>query len=111
MSTITDDFMKQMIGSTKNYTVVILKIGPGADRPDAMQVIWEHARRNFELRADGTLPIVCPVRDGTDVQGIGIFTTDEDETRKLMDEDPAVKEGVFIYEVHSARSFPGDKLI
>jgi hypothetical protein len=27
-----------------------------------------------------------------------------------MDEDPAVKAGVFVYEVHPCRSFPGDSL-
>jgi len=27
-----------------------------------------------------------------------------------MDEDPAVKEGIFTYELHPCRSFPGDCL-
>jgi hypothetical protein len=27
-----------------------------------------------------------------------------------MDEDPAVKEGIFAYELHASRSFPGDML-
>jgi hypothetical protein len=41
---------------------------------------------------------------------MGIFTTAVDETKKIMDEDPAVKEGIFIYEVHQCRSFPGSAL-
>jgi hypothetical protein len=27
-----------------------------------------------------------------------------------MNEDPAAKEGVFVYEIHACRSFPGDRL-
>ncbi|SMO65340.1 hypothetical protein [Solitalea koreensis] len=110
MTTISDDFMKQMLTSTKGYTVVILKAGPNRERPDVQQIIWEHARRNFALRADGLLSIVCPVTDESEVKGIGIFNADEGETKKIMDADPGVIEGVFVYETHSARSFPGDAL-
>jgi hypothetical protein len=41
---------------------------------------------------------------------VGIFNTDLDKTKSIMDEDPGVKEGVFTYELHPCRSFPGDKL-
>jgi hypothetical protein len=73
-------------------------------------IIWEHGRRNFSLRADGLLAIVCPVRDGSDVCGVGIFTVSPQETASIMDEDPGVKAGVFVYELHACRSFPGDAL-
>jgi hypothetical protein len=33
-----------------------------------------------------------------------------DEIKKVMDEDPGVKAGVFVYEIHACRSFPGDSL-
>jgi len=64
--------------------------------------------RNFALRADGILSIVCPVVDGSDVTGVGIFNTNAEEVKKIMDEDPGVKAGVFTYEIHACRSFPGD---
>ena len=51
-TTITDDFMKQMMMTTRGYTAVIIKAGPEISRPDAMQIIWEHGRRNFSLRAE-----------------------------------------------------------
>lgn len=107
---ITDDFMKQMISTTKSYTVAILKEGPGKDRPDAQQIIWEHGRRNFALRAEGLLSIVCPVGDNSEVRGIGIFNANEAETKKIIDGDPGVQAGIFIYELHPVRSFPGDAL-
>jgi len=56
--------------------------------PDADKIVWEHGRRNFELRRDGILSIVCPVRDESDVSGIGIFSTSPEETRRIMDRDP-----------------------
>lgn len=65
---------------------------------------------NFALRADGFLPIVCPVNDGSGLSGVGIFTTSVEETKKIMDEDPGVKAGVFTYEVHPCRGFPGSTL-
>jgi len=36
-------------------------------------VIWEHGRRNFGLRDDGVLAVVLPVRDDSDVCGVGVF--------------------------------------
>jgi hypothetical protein len=110
MTSITDDFMRQMISGTKNYCIVILKAGPKRNLPGTDKIIWEHGRRNFALRANGILPIVCPVSDGSNVSGVGIFNADIDEVRLIMDEDPGVKEEIFIYEIHACRSFPGDSL-
>jgi hypothetical protein len=110
LSTITDDFMKQMLGTTKTFTIVILKTGPNMTRPDAPKIIWEHGRRNFSLRAEGLLSIVCPVLDTSEIKGIGIFNADLEKTKAIMDGDPGVREGIFVYEVHPTRSFPGDSL-
>ena len=110
MTEITDEFMRQMISRTRNYCVVILKAGPNRNKPGVEKIIWEHGRRNFALRAEGLLSIVCPVSDGSNVSGVGIFNADIDEVKSIMDEDPAVKEGVFVYEIHACRSFPGDSL-
>ena len=110
MAEITDDFMRQMMTTTRNYSVVILKAGPQYHMQGVEKIIWEHGRRNFALRADGLLSIVCPVTDGSEVKGIGIFNGSVAETRQIMDDDPGVQAGVFVYEVHSCRSFPGDSL-
>jgi len=110
MPTITDDFMKQMMTTTKPYTLVLLTKGPNFNRPDAPAIIWEHGRRNFELRAEGLLSIVFPIRNDSDKAGVGVFNADVEQTKKIIEEDPAVKEGILNYEVHATRSFPGDKL-
>jgi hypothetical protein len=106
---ITDEDMRALLATSRPYTIVILKRGP-AERADRDAIVWEHGRRNMELRADGRLAIVFPVRDGSEVSGIGVFDLDEDATREVMDGDPGVQAGIFVYEVHPTRSFTGDAL-
>jgi hypothetical protein len=110
MNAITDEMMRERLARTKAYCIVLLQKGPRWDAPDAKRVIWEHGRRNFELREAKKLAIVCPLAGTTDLRGLGIFDTDPDETARLMMEDPAVKAGVLTFEVFPCRSFPGDAL-
>ena len=110
MTTITDEYMKEMMATTKPFTIVILKKGPNFNNADAMQIIWEHGRKNFSLKADGLLPIVCPVRDESDVAGVGIFTSNAEETKKILEDDPATEAGILVYEIHPTRTFPGSSL-
>ncbi|MEV4637288.1 hypothetical protein AB0J80_08045 [Actinoplanes sp. NPDC049548] len=107
---ISDDEMRALLPTTRPFTAVILKAGPNRGSPDAGSIVWEHGRRNFGLRAEGVLAIVCPVTDGSDVSGIAIFNLDVAATRAVMDEDPGVKAGVFTYEAHACLGFPGDAL-
>src|SRR6185436_18904140 len=99
MTTITDEDMSEMLGKTKEYCIVLLKPGTRSDHPDLKKIIWEHARRNFSLRADGILSIVCPVTVEASVNGIGIFNATIEETKKIMDDDPAIQEGILDYEI------------
>jgi hypothetical protein len=108
--TITDEFMMQRISKTKNYCIVLLKHGPNWGMAGAEKIIWEHGRRNFWLLESGVMPIVCPVTDGSELSGIGIFNKNADEVKMIMDEDPGVKEEIFIYEIHTCRGFPGSSL-
>jgi len=110
VKTISDEYMRQMLPKAHSYCAVILKAGPNRRRDGVERIIWEHGRRNFALREEGILPIVCPVADGSEVSGVGIFATGVEETRRIMDEDPGVKAGVFVYEVHPCRGFPGSAL-
>ena len=110
MTTISDDFMKKMMTKAKIYSLVILKATLKRTEPGVEKIVWEHVRRNFSLRAEGLLSIICPIADGSDLRGIGIFNGTVEETKNIMDADPGVQAGIFIYEVHPCRSFPGDSL-
>ena len=39
-----------------------------------------------------------------------VFLASFEETTRIYGEDPGVKAGIFRYEVHQTRSFPGDDL-
>ena len=110
MTTITDEFMRETVAKTKNYCVVILKETPKRNEPGADAIVREHARRNLVHRAEGLLSVVCPIADGSDVRGIGIYNASAEKVGELMEEDPGVKAGIFTYEVHPCRGFPGDAL-
>ena len=110
MPQVTDEYMRSMLMVSAPYSVVILERGPAYGSPGSDAIVWEHGRRNLELRAAGLLAVVCPVPDDSDVCGVGIFTAPPDQVARLMDEDPGVAAGVFTYHVHPCRSFPGDGL-
>jgi hypothetical protein len=107
---VTDEAMRAGLAESREYSVVILRDGPRADHPDRDRLVWEHGRRNFRLRAAGFLAVVLPVRDESDVDGIGVFDLGVDDTRAVLEADPAVQAGVFRFEVHPGRGFPGDRL-
>jgi hypothetical protein len=110
VSAITDEMMRERLTRAKPYCVVLLRKGPRWERPDAQEIIWEHGRRNFELRQAKKLAIVCPLGGSTDVRGIGIFDAGVDETTAIMLDDPAVKAEVLVFEALPCRSFAGDVL-
>lgn len=110
MQQITDEYMQQMLMTSKEYTLVLLKSNPDVQKENIQHLIWEHGRRNFQLRAEGLLSIVAPVTQQNELAGIAILQTDAAKAKEIMDEDPAVKEGVFLYEILPVRSFPGDSL-
>ena len=110
MATISDEYMRLMLSNARTYSAVILKATPRRYEPGADNIVWEHGRRNFELRASGDLAIVCPVTGEGEVRGICIFNTDVEQTKKIMNDDPAIKAGLFTYDVFPCSSFPGDSL-
>lgn len=111
MAEISDDFMRRMLGQSRAYTAVLLRNGPNRDEsPESAAALWEHGRRNFSLRADGLLAVVCPITDDSEWAGIGIFDASPSDVAEIMDGDPAVKAGVLTYQLHPVRGFPGDSL-
>jgi hypothetical protein len=107
---ITDEVMRATLATSRPYTVVLLRATAKRREPGADAIVREHGRRNLELRARGLLSIVCPIIDDSDWSGIGVFNATPDEVNAIMAGDPGVLAGIFSYEVHPARSFPGDCL-
>ncbi len=74
------------------------------------KIKYEHGKRNFQLREDGIISIVCRVNDDSNISGLAIFNRNQDEVKSIMDRDPGVIAGIFTYEIHLCSSFSGDKL-
>ena len=104
MATMTDEAMLELVATTKDYSIMILRSGPKRHQPNIER------RRNLELRAENKIAIVCPVTDDSDVCGLCIFNTEPNETQRIMEGDPGVQAGVFLFELHPCRGFPGDSL-
>ena len=107
---VSDEEMRAGLTTTREYTLVILRQGPAYHDDGSRAIVWEHGRRNFGLRADGVLNIVCPVIDDSEVCGVAVFDAPPDEVARIMAADPGVIAGVFVHDVHPCRGFPGDAL-
>lgn len=113
---VTDEQLEQSLATARPYTIVVLKAGPrfqkpGPDRdPEVARIIWAHGKRNYALRLAGLLPIVCPVADGSDVTGIAIFDATPEDVELIISGDPGIKAGLFTFDVHPTRTFPGSTL-
>ena len=108
--TFTDEEMRERLAQSRDYTIAVLRVAPGVDLPESRSLIWEHGRRNFSLRAEGILPIVLRAMDDSDWAGVGIFHASPEETERVLSEDPVIQAGIFTYELHPVKGFPGDSL-
>ena len=108
---ISNEFIQQVLPTAKLYCVFILKAGVNRNQPDAEQIQWEHVRYLMQLRYDGKLSVTCPVMDDSDVMGVGILNTaDLNEAKDILNEDPNIKAGRLVYDMHVCMGFPGDTL-
>ncbi len=107
---ITDDEMRQLLPTTREYTVVILRAGPERDRRGRGRDRLGARPAQLPAPPDGQLAVVCPVVDDSEVAGIGIFSTGVDEPRAIMDGDRACGRRRSSTSCTRAVGFPGDRL-
>ncbi len=110
LPTITDQAMNERLATVKSYTAVLLRITPSFVRPDVDPILWEHGRRNFALVDAGIAALVLPAADDSDWAGLYVFTVPPEDVHTVMRGDPGVAAGIFSYEVHPVRGFPGAAL-
>ena len=110
MKTFTDEEMGQLLPTRQAYSVVILKQGPRFSDDGDRRSSGSTAAATSGCATTACSRWCLPVTDGSDVCGIGVFAATVDDTVAIMDDDPGVAAGVFSYEVHPCRGFPGDSL-
>lgn len=113
---VTDEMLGDALQLIRPYTVCILKAGSGYQEPGTAReswvadLIWEHGKRNYALYLADLMRIVCPIGDSSGTTGVSIFDADPAEVDRIMRQDPAVKAGLFTYEIHATQTFPESKL-
>jgi len=107
---VTDEEMRQLLADSRVYTLLVLRDGPNKETADRSALVWEHGRRNLGLKNDGRMPVVCAVDDDSDLCGVAVLDMELDEARRVIEGDPGVQAGIFTYELHTTRSFPGSAL-
>jgi len=87
----------------KVYYMAILKSGPerSQDSVQRAQIMAGHMAHIMQMASDKKLVLAGPFMDNSELRGIFIFNVaEESEARALTNEDPAIKAGRLIAEIH-----------
>lgn len=101
------------LASIKPYVLVVLTKGENYGLSDTPRIIQsEHLPYIFDQRRDNQMVLTMPVKeDNSKLAAIAVYdSTDKEEVKRLMDNDPAIMAGVFDYEIVTGLGLPGDQL-
>ena len=96
----------------KSTFLVIYRPGPNwlEGTPVTAQPLKEHGKYMLSLFEKGTLKFAGPFTD--DAGGAVVLEVAADaEAQSIAAEDPAVKTGIFLYEIHPWRLVPWEKYV
>lgn len=97
----------------KTYYLVLLKKGPvrTQDSTTSAQIQEGHLKHLNKMYTAGKMNLAGPLLDDGDIRGICIYNVaDLKEAKQLADEDPAIKSGRLIAEIHPLYSAKGAQL-
>jgi uncharacterized protein len=96
--TATDE--KQEIAPRTTF-LVIYRPGPAwlAGKPVSEQPLKEHGKYMLGLYEKGWMKLAGPLKDNAG-GAVVLEVTDESQAKAVVAEDPAVKSGIFVYELH-----------
>lgn len=110
-----EDFLASR-ATVRPCTVRILRGGPNFESPGLdpttgmTRIIWQHGKRKPALRMAGLMPIICPISDGGDFEGIFVLDATIEEAERILAGDTAVVAGVLGYELYVSRCHAGSSL-
>lgn len=87
----------------KPYYMVLLKVGPNRDQDSATvaRIQKEHLENINRMAQSGKLNIAGPFLDDGELRGVFVFDSNsEEEVRRMVEADPAVRSGRLTYEIH-----------
>ena len=83
--------------------MVLLKVGPNRDQDSATvaRIQKEHLENINRMAQSGKLNIAGPFLDDGELRGVFVFDSNsEEEVRRMVEADPAVRSGRLTYEIH-----------
>ena len=87
-----------------SYVMGLLRKGPkwtGSNNEEAQRIQEGHMENIRKMAATGKLVVAGPFTDNGDIRGILIFQeTSIEEAKAMVDQDPAIKAGRMIVELH-----------
>lgn len=110
---ISPDSIMQKVATGRPYTVLFLIAAKNApeDKDLANSLQMGHLAHLFTLEQQGHISIFGPVINNARLKGITVFnTTDKEQIKALMADDPYVKGGYLTYELLDWFSIPGQTL-
>lgn len=112
-TTLGEDEIDRFVASCRPYWLLLYKKGPQRRQDDRTQAELQrgHLAHLLHLHRDGKLAIFGPLTDDGDLRGIALFTVEKsEEVRALTEQDPAVRAGRLVFEVHPWFGNPGTAL-
>lgn len=108
---VPQDILPRLVDLTP-YTLVVLRKGENYHNDNAIEVIQSlHLPYLFRQRDEGILVLTFPIMDQTELAAIAIYNTQsKQEVSEWLEDDPAVKDGIFTYEVVAGLGLKGDML-
>lgn len=97
----------------QKYFVVFLKRGPerSQNEEEANEIQKKHLAHLSKLYEQGHTSITGPFGDDGEIRGIVVYNTaTQEQAKKLAEQDPAVKAGRLVVEVHPWWVAKGSKL-
>lgn len=94
------------------YFICLLRKGPAwtaEETPELEQLQAQHMAHTLHLKESGATIASGPVNDDSDIRGFSIYRTATlDEARALAEDDPGVRAGRFVVELHAWRTPAGN---
>lgn len=101
------------VAANRWFWLLLFRTGPDRshDPETAERIQAEHLAHLFRLEAEGKLTLFGPVLDAGDLRGIGVITVPTRvEAEALIAQDPAVRAGRLVLEIHPWFARPGAAL-
>ena len=98
-----------------SYQMVLLRhtaAGRGFDEETTERIFREHLAYTLSMLASGDQLAAGPVTDSPaedeDICGVGIYQKESlDEVRRLIEQDPGVRQGLYRFDLMTWRTAPG----